>query len=204
MELLIQEETLRDEIFLEPDEKYLCTVGSPQLQSFLKNGALRKGFAVLSDRAIYCKGKCRVSRDRSQYSTRKLDYRIDLQEFQDMKHLKQKNPVLLSLAFFFLLLAPALVLLDKLTDFSQGLPINPILDAAICVLLAGVFFLLYSIHKKSLLELIHTNGSIGLDLRFLPEKEARLFIRFLRAYLSSFEHEEAEAEAAEAQPEPAE
>ena len=199
----IQEETLRNELFLEPDEKYLCTVGTPQLAAYLKTGKLRKCFAVLSDRAIYCKGKCRISRDRSHYSTRKHDFRLDLQEFQGLKYLKQKNPVLLTLAFFFLLLGPTLVLLDKLTSFSEGLPINPILDAAICLLLAGVFFLIYSIRKKTLLELIHPNGSIGLDLRFLPDQELHLLLRYLRAFLSSLERNE-EEEKAEAETAPEE
>ncbi len=180
----IQEETLRNELFLEPDEKYLCTAGTPQLASYLKNGRLGKCFAVLSDRAVYCKGKCAVSRDRHNYQMKKTDFRLDLEEFQGMKYLPKKNQILLSLAFFFLLLGPVLVLLDKLTNFSEGLVINPMLDGAICLLLAGVFFLLYSIHKKTLLELLHTNGSLCLNLRDLPEKEERLLIRYLRAYLN--------------------
>jgi len=190
----IQEDQIQGEIFLENDEKYLCAAGSPQLRSYLKNGRLGKCFAVLSDRAVYCKGKCAVSRDRRNYQTKKTDFRLDLQEFQGMKYLPKRNQVLLSLAFFFLLLGPVLVLLDKLTHFGEGLVINPMLDGAICLLLAGVFFLLYSIHKKTLLELIHTNGSLGLDLRAMPEKEARLLIRYLKAYLSSLN---AEPEAAE-------
>lgn len=185
----IQEEQIRGEIFLENDEKYLCAAGSSQLRSYLKNGRLGKCFAVLSDRAVYCKGKCAVSRDRRSYQMKKTDFRLDLQEFQGMKYMPQRNQVLLSLAFFFLLLGPVLVLLDKLTHFSEGLVVNPMLDGAICLLLAGVFFLLYSIHKKTLLELIHTNGSLGLDLRAMPEKEARLLIRYLKAYLSSLNGE---------------
>lgn len=183
----IQEETLRNELFLEPDEKYLCTAGTPQLASYLKNGRLGKCFAVLSDRAVYCKGKCAVSRDRHNYQMKKADFRLDLEEFQGMKYLPKKNQVLLTLAFFFLLLGPVLVLLDKLTNFSEGLVINPVLDGAICLLLAGVFFLLYSIHKKTLLELVHTNGSIALNLRAMPEKETRLLLRYLKAYLNSLD-----------------
>ncbi len=190
----IQEEQIQGEIFLENDEKYLCTAGTPQLFSYLKNGRLGKCFAVLSDRAVYCKGKCAVSRDRRNYQMKKTDFRLDLQEFQGMKYLPKRNPVLLSLAFFFLLLGPVLVLLDKLTHFSEGLVINPMLDGAICLLLAGIFFLLYSIHKKTLLELIHTNGSLGLDLRVMPEKESRLLIRYLKAYLNSLNEEPEAAE----------
>jgi hypothetical protein len=186
----IQEERVQGEIFLEPNEKLLCAAGSKQLQRYLNNGKLGRCFAVLSDRAIYCKGKCSVSRDRRHYTTKKTDYRIDLEEFQGVKYLRQKNPVLLSLTFFFLLLGPTLVLLDKLIGFGENTILNPTLDAAICILLSGVFFLLYSIHTKTQLELMHTNGALCLDVRALPEKEERLLIRYLRAFLNSRENPE--------------
>lgn len=181
----INEEQVQGEIFLDRNEQLLCTAGSDQLARFLEKGKLGKCFAVLSDRAIYCKGTCRVSRDRRRYTTKKTDFRIDLEEFHGLKYLRQKQPVLLSLAFFFLLLGPVLLLLDKLVNFSDGIVLNPTLDAAICILLAGVFFLLYNIHQKTMLELLHTNGAICLDERALPEKEERLLIRYLRAYLNS-------------------
>ena len=111
-------------------------------------------------------------------------------EFQGLKYLQRKNQLLLTLAFFFLLLGPALLLLDKLSDFGARVVLNPTLDAVLSILLAGVFFLLYSIHQKTLLELIHTNGSIGLELKALPQKEERLLIRYLRAYLNSLEKQE--------------
>ena len=179
------EEQIRGEIFLDASEQYLCAAGSPQLNEYLTKRKAGKGFAVLSDQAVYCKGKCSVSRDRRHYASQNTDFRLDLREFQALKYLQRRNPVLLTLAFFFLLLGPALVILDKLTQFGEGIVLNPTLDAVICLLLAGVFFLLYSIHKKTLLELIHTNGSIGLNQHDLPEKEERLLIRYLRAYLNS-------------------
>ncbi len=184
----INEEQVQGEVFLNRDEQYLCAAGAAQLERFLSKGRLGSGFAVLSDRAIYCKGKCSVSRDRRRFTTQKTDFRIDLEEFQGVKYVRRKKPFLLSLACFFLLLGPVLLLLDKLVNFSEGIALNPTLDAAICILLAGVFFLLYSIHQKTFLELLHTNGVICLDEKPLPDKEERLLIRYLRAYLNSREN----------------
>ena len=186
-----REEQVRGEIFLDQDEKLLCTAGAPQLERYLEKGKVSKSFAVLSDRAIYCKGKCCVSRDRRSYTTRQTDFRIDLEEFQGLKYLQHRNQLLLTLAFFFLLLGPALLILDRVIRFGDGIVLNPTLDAVICLLLSGVFFLLYNIHKKTLLELVHTNGSIGLPLRDLPEKEEHLFLRYLRAFLLSRENPKA-------------
>ena len=185
MQQSILEERVRGEIFLDADEKLLCVAGSHQLDSFLEKGKQKKSFAVLSDRAVYCKGKCVVSRDRRFYQTKQTDFRLDLEEFKDIKILPQRNQILLTLAFFFLLLGPTLLLLDKLTNYGENIVLNPTLDAVICLLAAGVFFLRYSIHQKTLLELIHTNGSIGLDQGCLPQKEERLLLRYLRAFLNS-------------------
>ena len=181
----IHEDKIRGEIFLTEQEQYLCTAGNQQMERYLATGKVKKCFAVLSDRAIYCKGRCKTSRDRRNFSKEKADLRIDLEEFQDLRLLKQRNPVLLTLAFFFLIQGPTLMLLNKLVGFGDNTVLNPTLDAAICILLSGVFFLLYSIHTRSLLELRHTNGSIRLNQKDLPEKEERLFIRYLRAYLRS-------------------
>ena len=188
------EARVRGEIFLEPNEKLLCVAGSQQLETYLEKGKVKKCFAVLSDRAVYCKGKCCVSRNRRNYLTKQTDFRLDLEEFQSIKYLSRRNQVLLSLAFFFLLLGPALLVLDKLSGFGEKVAFNPTLDAVLCLLLSGVFFLLYSIHQKTLLELLHTNGSICLDLNALPQKEERLLIRYLRAYLNALEHPEDPAE----------
>ncbi len=190
----INEERVRGEIFLEPDEKLLCVVGSQQLENYLDKGTQKKCFAVLSDRAVYCKGKCTVSRDRHSYQTKQTDFRLDLEEFKDLKYLPKRNQVLLSLAFFFLLLGPTLLLLDKITDFGTNIALTPTLDAVVSILFAGVFFLLYSIHQKTLLELLHTNGSIGLDQSCLPPREERLLIRYLRAFLNSRDNPEPEEE----------
>ena len=184
------EEQIREELFLEPDEKYLCCAGTAQLKRYLKKGKAGKGFAVLSDRAVYCKGKCLTSRDRRRYRNQKTNFRLDLEELQEIKIMQRKQMVLLSLAFFFLLLGPTLLLLDKLAHYADDIVLNPTLDAAICLLLSGVFLLLFSIHKKYLLELIHTNGSICLDKANFPEKEERLLVRYLRAYLRSRENPE--------------
>lgn len=182
-----REERLRGEIFLEDTEKLLCVAGSAQLERYLEKGKRGKCFAVLSDRAIYCKGKCCVSKDRRKYVTKQTDFRIDLEEFQGLKYLQKKNQVLLILGFISLLLGPLFLLLDNLLGFGEKIVLNPTLDAVLLVLLAGVFFLLFSIRKKTLLELLHTNGSIGLDLQALPEKEEKLLIRYLQAYLNAHE-----------------
>ena len=181
------QEKLRGEIFLEPDEKLLCVMGSARLERFLDRGKVQSCFAVLSDRAVYCKGRCRVTRDWRHYQIKPTNFRLDLEEFKGLRYLQQRNQVLLSLAFFFLLLGPTLLLLDKLTGFGERVILNPTLDAVICILLAGVFFLLYSIHQKTLLELLHTNGTVGLYLAGIPEKEERLLIRYLQTYLNALD-----------------
>ena len=180
-----REEQLQKELFQENTEKLLCVAGTPQFDRYMEKGKRGKCFAVLSDRAIYCKGKCSFSKDRRSYQTKQTDFRIDLEEFRGLKYLQKKNQLLLILGFIFLLLGPLVLLLDNLTGFGVKSVLSPTLDAVLLVLLACVFFMLFIIHKNTLLELAHTNGSIGLDLHVIPEKEEKLLIRYLQAYLNA-------------------
>ncbi len=44
-------------IFVSMKEKYICSLGNTYFQSFIANGTLSTGFAVLSDKRVYFKGK---------------------------------------------------------------------------------------------------------------------------------------------------
>lgn len=180
-------EEIRSEIFQDPMEQHLCTAGSRQLDRYLQGRKSKRGFALLSDQALYCKGSWYVSRDRRHYRKQKTNFRLELSEFQGMKTLQRRIPLLLVLALVFLLMGPAVLLLDQVTGFGEHTVLNPVLDGVICLLLAGIFFLLYSIHKKSLLVLLHTNGALGLDENSVPEKEEKLLLRYLRACLNAQE-----------------
>lgn len=179
---------IKEEIFDVPKEELLCVAGKRQLTRFLKNGKLKEGFVVLSDHAIYCKGDLNISRDHRHFERQKTEIRVQLEEFQTVKYLHQKGSFLLFLGFFFVILGPALLLLEQWTSISKYITLNLTLDAVLCELTAGLCFMLYSIHGIKMLELIHTNGSIGIDLRFIPEKEERLLIRYLRACLNNLEN----------------
>ena len=89
------------------------------------------------------------------------------------------------MGFFLVILGPTLLLLNQRTSLASQSALNLTLDGILCELAAVVCFLLYNIHGTKMLELIHTNGSVGLDLRTIPEKEERLLIRFLRAFLNN-------------------
>ena len=68
-----REEQLQKELFQENTEKLLCVAGTPQFDRYMEKGKRGKCFAVLSDRAIYCKGKCSFSKDRRSYQTKQTD-----------------------------------------------------------------------------------------------------------------------------------
>ena len=175
---------IKEEIFDAPKEKLLCVAGKRQLNRYLRSGKLKEGFVVLSDHAIYCKGELGISRDRRHFEKKKTELRINLEEFQTVKYLNQKKNLLLFLGFFLVILGPTLLLLNQRTSLASQSALNLTLDGILCELAAVVCFLLYNIHGTKMLELIHTNGSVGLDLRTIPEKEERLLIRFLRAFLN--------------------
>jgi len=44
--------------FMEPTEKFICALGNSFLKNFLLDGSINYGFAVVSDKRVYFKGRC--------------------------------------------------------------------------------------------------------------------------------------------------
>lgn len=176
---------IRECIFADPQqERYICTAGTASLQSYLDKKKLDKGFAVLSDYSVYCKGFWRVRKKNQPESNRLIEYRIDVPEIAGVKFVRRDPSWLLGLCLFFLTLAPVLLLLDFIPNFSKRFPLTPVVDAAVCLLLGLCFLLFFLLHRKKLIQISYSNGSVLLDGTGIPVEEQTFFVRKLRELLS--------------------
>ncbi len=182
------ETQIRRQIFADPDQEVIESIlGKPQLIKFLKDGKLSSAFAVLSNLSVYCKGRCRVKKKGASAQNRLVEYRIDISEISDVRHIRRNPSWLLTFCYFFLILAPALMLLELLADFGSSLHLSPILGMLVCLLIAGVFALIYFLRKKVYLQISYSNGSISLDSANLPETEERAFVAQLKQQLAEWD-----------------
>ena len=116
-----------------------------------------------------------------------MEYRIDVPDIAGVKYVRRNPSWLLSLCYFFLILAPVVLILELLTHFSASTSLTPIIDVVICLLLSGCFGLIYLLHRKTYLQISYSRGSISLDATGFPEAEEQLFVRNLRALLSAWD-----------------
>lgn len=182
------EDQVRQQMFADPEQELVeSVVGKPQLVKYMKNGKLSHAFAVLSNLSVYCKGRCRVRKRGAAPITRTVEYRIDISEISDIRHVRRNPTWILSFCFFFLILAPAVMLLELLGDIGKDIHLSPILGMLVCLLLAGIFALIYFVRKKVFLQISYSNGSIGLDSAYLPDTEERAFIAKLKQQLAEWD-----------------
>lgn len=182
------ESQVREQVFADPtQENYVCTAGQASLKQYLHSGKLDKGFAVLSDFSVYCKGKCLVQKKGESPRKRLVEYRIDVPDIAGVKYVRRNPSWLLSLCYFFLILAPVVLILELLTHFSESTSLTPIIDVVVCLLLSACFGLIYLLHRKNYLQITYSRGAISLNANDLPDTEERLFVKNLRALLSAWD-----------------
>ena len=182
------EAAVRQKIFADPkQENYLCAAGSPHLIKYLSSGKLSQGFAVLSDFSVYCKGSCLVRKKNTPQKKRLVEYRMDISEISDVRCVHTSQNWLLAVCYFFLILAPVLMVLELAVGLGKRWSLSPLLGGLVCLLIAGVFALIYFLRKKTFLRISYTNGSVSLDAGQIPEKETHDFIRQLRQLLADWD-----------------
>lgn len=182
------ESRVRQQIFADPDQEVIeSVVGKSQLVKFLNYGKLSRAFAILSNLSVYCKGRCMIRKKGTSPQTRLVEYRIDISEISDVRLVRRNPSWLLTICFFFLILAPALMLLELLAGFGSKWNLSPVLGMIVCLMFAGFFALLYFIRKKVFLQISYTNGSISLDSAYLADAEERAFIAQLKQQLAEWD-----------------
>lgn len=66
-------------ILFDRNEKIVSVLGNNAIQKFLSTGVLGNGFAVLSDKRLYFRGKCLYKKGKS-FETRQEERAIDLKD----------------------------------------------------------------------------------------------------------------------------
>ena len=119
----------------DPRERQLAIAGSDWVGKIIRSGKTPHGFGVLSDRAVYFKGPGYLNR-RGSIQKAELDHAVPLEAVTGVRLVRKSAVVVLTLALFFLILAPTALLLDALVHYGSKTVLSPMLDCAVCLLLA--------------------------------------------------------------------
>lgn len=148
-------------LFVSPDERLVAVLGNSIAETFLSKGVLGNGFAVLSDRRVYFRGRCLV-RTGKRFHTQKEERTIDAQDITGIGFVHQ-NPIWLLVLAWILGIAGLV-----LCALGVSVAILALIPACI---LAGI----YCSQSKTLFEISYAGGGIGFDVQWFPAEESQLF-----------------------------
>lgn len=160
-------------MFVSPQERPVAVLGNNIAENFFSTGTIGNGFAILSDKRVYFRGRCLVHTGK-RFSSRMEERVVDAQDITGTGFIC-KNPVWLlilgyvfSLAVLFFLLMGVSLLNDEWI-FVGG----PFLLAITC-------FVLYRAKKCTLFEISYAGGGIAFNVSWFPAQEAQIFQKQLK------------------------
>ncbi len=163
-------------LFSSPTESLVCILGNNLAESFLANGILSNGFAILSDKRVYFKGKC-YSRTGKNFTKTTEERIVDVKDVTGTGFIHYKP--LGRLIFGFILIASALMSIPAATEGESFSDFAGMYLAS--ALLVGIIMVVsYFINRRSLFEISFAGGAIAFNTVFLNSEETQVFQRNIR------------------------
>ena len=186
-------------MFVSPTEKVVAILGNSYVQNFMHDRSIRKGFAVVSDKRVYFKGKSYEITGASNGKKRLTKYRksrvVDLENVSGAGFDNYSNVLMAIMACIFLVTAIIMFIVAAVcteyakyiySEYSEYLEYSVYSEyveyaeyavAAGFVLLIPVLicFFLYLAKKKSIVVIQYAGGVIGFDKRWFTEQEVEQF-----------------------------
>jgi len=159
-----------EDVFVDENEQQIAVLGMGYLSSFIRGEGLSKGFAILSNKRFYFRGKC-LRRSGIHYIKSSEERSVDLQDITSSGFVYYHNILLLVVAIISsvisLLSIPAL----GIGGWSALLLMVPVII---------IFWVPYFLSRKRIYEVCFAGGVIALRASKYGIKETRKFDKKLR------------------------
>lgn len=165
-------------LLIDPSETIKSILCNNFLQTFISTGMLGNGFAILTDKRVYFKGKCYLRKGKGFYSKTE-EKTVDLKDVTGTGFVHNKAvwaKILKIIALVFAISGSAIYPLVFLTG---EIPIAEI-PAAIFALgiYWGLYFLFCFLYKRfnySVFEISYAGGGIAFDMGWITQQESKEF-----------------------------
>ena len=161
-------------MFASPDERLVSVLGNNIAQIFFATGTIGNGFAVLSDRRVYFKGKC-LQRTGKRFSAIHEERVVDVSNVTGTGFVHTKPVWLLVISIVLFVLAAVYFVVSVANLAFIGL-----LAVLLFGGLGGLFLWLYNSRKRTIFEIAFAGGGIGLDASWIDAQEAEFFQKNIR------------------------
>lgn len=167
-------------LFSDPQEQLAAVLGKDAAKEFFSTGNLGEGFAVLSDRRLYCRGFCLLRRGH-RFSKRRTERTVDVANITDFR-LVTPAP---RLAHRLLIVFWSVLLSYGLIDFIEHWVIwGPVLLGLGLGFIGLLLWLIHRLRQRIFLEVASSDGTIGLEVTRLDVQEIELFREKLRLVIA--------------------
>ena len=156
-------------LFIDSKEQFICSLGSTYAQTFFSTGILGNGFAILTDKRVYFKGKC-FARNGRRFVRRFEERTVDVGDITGTGFIHQKPVGAFIIGLLFFVFGVAAYYLMGVAGRLIALPFLAL--SLICFVI--------SISKKSLFEIQFAGGGIAFDTHWFDETESQEFQKNIR------------------------
>lgn len=168
--------------FMNPKENFVCALGNSYLQSFFASGFIGNGFAVVSDKRVYFKGKSYEIGEKN-FKGRTTTSTVDLKDVTGTEVRTMRNFMLLIIGIVALVIALAVLFIAIVPNVDHLNSRSGPLLSAFCgaFLWIGIICsILYIVKRKTFLTINYAGGCIAFDVNWYPRQEGEYFQRMLR------------------------
>lgn len=169
-----QDKNIKD-VFINPKEKFVCALGNDYIQNFFAGGLLNRGYAIVSDKRFYFKGKG-YEINGNKINVKKTESTVDLRDITGTEVRTFANIALLIWGAF--LVIGGLFIFGLVSELGDGA--LSIFAFAFVEVIAIIFFIRYAASKKTVLTIMFGGGGISVPLNWYSSRESEKFQVMLR------------------------
>ena len=168
------------------DEEIKAVLGNNVLKKFISTGVLGNGFAFLTNRRIYFRGKCLIRRGKGFYGKTE-EKAVDLTDVTGTgfvhnratwAHILSKVLFWVFVGYGIFMMLPTLIMLFSGAFVQAGEAfVGAIAMTAFGVLVHCIFKFIYKRFNYSVFEISYAGGGIAFDMHWITEEESREFQR---------------------------
>lgn len=170
--------------FMNPKEKFVCALGNGYLMNFLAGGFLGNGFAVVSDKRVYFKGRA-FEFGENKFNVKTVTSTVDLKDVTGTETRTIKKPGNMAAGILLSVFGLLMLILYGVMKGSGGSMGGAgdaiILSLGLFMMIMGlIMIMVYFVGRNTLLTIMFGGGGIAFPLNWYPAQEGENFQRMLR------------------------
>ncbi|SFM51352.1 hypothetical protein SAMN03159341_1416 [Paenibacillus sp. 1_12] len=167
-------------IFVEPTERYIASIGNGYIINFLAGSNVASGFAVVSNKRVYFKGKC-YYKEEGKLKKSFEERTVDLKDVTGTGYTRT-NPLFLlitAIVSFLVFVISAIVSFDSdsMSDTANQIGLTVFLSSLVVF---SITITSYLLKRHNLFEIAFAGGKIAFDTNLYDKTEIDDFQKQLR------------------------